>query len=275
MQERDGSNNVSRSYVWDPKAPGGIGGLLELSQTGQQYSYLYNGKGNVISLLDGTQAPVATYTYDEFGNQMVKSGTLNQPFRFSTKAYDEKTGLSYYGYRFYTPVLGRWINKDPLREAGGINLYGFVDSVGKPQTNLYQYTENNPVNKTDPLGLWSVSVGAGGFGNIGMIGTGADSGIAVSNNNVCFYSTVCGAGGWNTPAGGMLGLVGQFSKSGKLCSGTETSQGGYWYGGDVLGGEGQVLTNGNGVQYGRGIVGVTGGAGGGYMRCTTQYYCVR
>jgi len=197
---------------------------------------------------------------------------------FTAREWDRETGLYYYRARYYDPMTGRFISKDPIGFRGGINLYSYVDSVGKPpipQTNLYQYTENNPINKTDPLGLWSVSIGAGGFGNIGMIGGGADSGIAVSNNNVCFYSNICGAGGWNTPAGGSLGLVGQFSKGGKLCSGEEKSQGGYWYGGDGLGGEGQIMTDGKGVQYGRGIIGVTGGAGAGYMNCTTRYYCVR
>ena len=105
LQERDSSNNVTRSYSFDPTAPGGIGGLLELSQGGQQYSYLFDGKGNVSALLDSSQAPSATYTYDEFGNLMVKSGMLDQPFRFSTKPYDEKTGLAYYGYRFYSPFV--------------------------------------------------------------------------------------------------------------------------------------------------------------------------
>lgn len=126
LQERDSTNNVTRSYVWNPQAPGGIGGLLELTQGGSRYNYLFDGKGNVNALIDGTQAPVAAYRYDEFGNLMAKSGTLDQPFRFSTKAYYEKTGLSYYGYRFYAPTLGRWMNKDPLGEAGGINLYGFL-----------------------------------------------------------------------------------------------------------------------------------------------------
>jgi len=39
----------------------------------------------------------------------------------------------YYLYRFYSPQLGRWINRDPIEENGGINLYGFVgnDGVGK------------------------------------------------------------------------------------------------------------------------------------------------
>jgi RHS repeat-associated protein len=39
----------------------------------------------------------------------------------------------YYGYRYYHPQTGRWINRDPIEEEGGLNLYGFVgnDGVGK------------------------------------------------------------------------------------------------------------------------------------------------
>jgi len=58
--------------------------------------------------------------------------------QFSTKPYDEKTGLSYYGYRYYSPTLGRWITRDPIGERGGINLYGF--------------SNDNPVNFIDPYG---------------------------------------------------------------------------------------------------------------------------
>ncbi|MEW6296088.1 MAG: RHS repeat-associated core domain-containing protein, partial [Candidatus Diapherotrites archaeon] len=74
-----------------------------------------------------------------FGEPRVPSNYLQQPMQFSTKPYDENTGLSYYGYRFYVPALGRWLTRDPIGEAGGINLYGFV--------------ENDPINKIDPYGL--------------------------------------------------------------------------------------------------------------------------
>lgn len=61
------------------------------------------------------------------------------PFRFATKFTDEETGLSYYGYRFYSPSLGRFINQDPIGEDGGLNLHGFA--------------ENDPMNGGDVLGL--------------------------------------------------------------------------------------------------------------------------
>jgi len=44
-------------------------------------------------------------------------------------------------YRAYDPVLGRWLSRDPIAEAGGMNLYGYVG--------------NNPINRFDPLGLFS------------------------------------------------------------------------------------------------------------------------
>ena len=37
-----------------------------------------------------------------------------------------ETGLYYYGYRYYNPATGRWINRDPIEEWGGRNLYGFL-----------------------------------------------------------------------------------------------------------------------------------------------------
>jgi len=58
------------------------------------------------------------------------------PFRFSTKYWDGETELSYYGFRYYSPGMGRWLNRDPIEEAGGVNLYGFVGNDGVNQWDL-------------------------------------------------------------------------------------------------------------------------------------------
>jgi len=140
LQDRETATNaVVREYVWGQGMGGGIGGLLSMRQNGQDYFYLYDGKGNVTAVVDSSQQVVATYQYNGFGRLMQESGTLDQPFRFSTKRYDKGAGLSYYGYRFYAPAIERWLTRDPLGEAGGINLYGFVG--------------NDPVNAVDPWGL--------------------------------------------------------------------------------------------------------------------------
>ena len=139
LQERDGSNVVTSDNTWGLHFGGGIGGLLRAGPTGTDHEYLFDGKGNVTAVLDGTQTPVASYSYDPFGAPRARSGALEQEFRFATKMYDEQTGLSYFGFRFYSPLIGRWISRDPSRESGGANLYA--------------YAENDPVSFVDPTGL--------------------------------------------------------------------------------------------------------------------------
>jgi RHS repeat-associated protein len=98
-------------------------------------------------MVDNTQAVAVSYAYDPFGHLQMISGALDQPFKFSTKPYDQTTGLSDYGHRFYSPLLGRWTARDPIAERGSWNLYEFV--------------AGNPINFVDQLGLWTFSIGLG------------------------------------------------------------------------------------------------------------------
>lgn len=88
----------------------------------------------------------AQYEYDAYGQLIRAAGTFADanPFRFSTKYYDEETRFYYYGYRYYDPYNGRWLSRDPIGKAGGLNLYGFVG--------------NDPVNRWDYLGLRTIQV---------------------------------------------------------------------------------------------------------------------
>ena len=88
----------------------------------------------------------ANYTYDPFGKIIASTGTYanNNPFRFSTKYWDEETGLVYYTFRDYSASLERWISRDPMGEYGGSNIYSFVN--------------NDSINSIDNLGLWGKSV---------------------------------------------------------------------------------------------------------------------
>ena len=106
---------------------GGIGGLLYISIDGALYVPCYDNNGNITRYLDSTGSVVATYIYDSFGRTLSSSGPLANVFRhrFSTKYCDPETGLYYYGYRFFIPYLMRWLNRDPVAEEGGLNLYSF------------------------------------------------------------------------------------------------------------------------------------------------------
>jgi len=130
-------NTSTIHYYWGKdlsgtfQAAGGIGGLLYLSVDGAIYIPCYDNNGNVTRYLDANGNTVAQYTYDAFGNTISKSGPLADFFRhrFSTKYFDGETGLHYFDYRFYSPLLMRWFNRDPMEEDGGVNLYCFVENA--------------------------------------------------------------------------------------------------------------------------------------------------
>ena len=109
-------------------------------------TFVYDHIGNVVAVVDDTDAIIAAYEYDPFGNIVTQVGPEADevPFRFSTKYFDFETGLYYYGYRFYAPQLGRWPNRDPIEEEGGENLYAFC--------------KNNAILCHDCFGLIDVKV---------------------------------------------------------------------------------------------------------------------
>jgi RHS repeat-associated protein len=61
--------------------------------------------------------------------------------RFSSKEQNE-SGLIYYLYRYYDPLLQRWISRDPIEEKGGINLHTF--SKNEPLSHLDPFGHDNP-----------------------------------------------------------------------------------------------------------------------------------
>lgn len=70
---------------------------------------------------------------------------IHQPLRFQGQYFDDETGLCYNRYRFYDPVLGRYLSQDPI---------GLI-----AQTNPYTYMVN-PTGGVDPYGLWASGYGS-------------------------------------------------------------------------------------------------------------------
>ena len=148
-----GTTNVTEvQYFWGLdlsdtlQGAGGVGGLIVVSYNGQFYFPAYDNNGNVTKYIDESGNIVAAYEYDDFGRTISQSGPLADFFRhrFSTKYYDPETGLYYYGIRFYAPVWRIWLNRDPIEEDGGVNIYCFVgnapslsfDAFGQRRSNL-------------------------------------------------------------------------------------------------------------------------------------------
>jgi len=143
IQERNSGNTPTVAYTrgndlsGSLEGAGGIGGLLGRSHgySAGNWSthnfYHADGNGNVTYLVNSSQALAARYRYDPFGRTISYSGSLAlaNVYRFSSKELHVNSGLYYYGRRFYDPNLQRWLNRDPILERGGINLYRFVNNA--------------------------------------------------------------------------------------------------------------------------------------------------
>jgi len=153
IQERDGNDTPTVSYTRGTdlsgslEGAGGIGGLLARSHgySSGNWSthnfYHADGNGNVAYLVNSSQSLAAKYRYDPYGNTISSSGSLAaaNTYRFSSKEIHVNSGLYDYGYRWYDPNTQTWLNRDPIGELGGLNLYGYVG--------------NAPIDWMDPFGL--------------------------------------------------------------------------------------------------------------------------
>lgn len=154
----DASGNLLRSYVWGM----GIDNLLSFTDhtTTNTYYAIKDLQNTVIALTDSSGDVVETYDYDAYGCTKVfaADGTeltvsaYGNRYCFQGREIDWVTGLYYFRARWYNPVVGRWLSKDPIGIEGGLNQYVFCD--------------NNPVNFVDPMGLAERGgISAGGIGN--------------------------------------------------------------------------------------------------------------
>ena len=133
--------------------------LLEVGSAGQpdklpltsmtitDYYVTTDAMGSVTAILDEDGNVLERRSYDAFGEMtcMAPDGTpvaespTGLDVGFQGQIRDEVTGLNQMGYRWYNPVLGRWLSRDPIGNKGGVNQQSFVN--------------NSPINSVDEYGL--------------------------------------------------------------------------------------------------------------------------
>ncbi|MCX5846294.1 MAG: cysteine peptidase family C39 domain-containing protein [Deltaproteobacteria bacterium] len=121
LQERDGNGVPVRDYTWSESAATERHTLLGLRQGGQNYSYLLDGQGRVNALLTDGQAVAAAYSFDPFGIPTATPGSLDQPFRTSNAAFDERAGLYLSDSGFYLPGPGVQLSRKITMCPKGLN----------------------------------------------------------------------------------------------------------------------------------------------------------
>ena len=153
------SHTGTTHYTWSQA--GGLPLLLTQSDRTGDTHLIYGPGGTPIAEITGTEAvwyhrdhlgstrlvtdhtgtPVGTYTYDPYGTLADTTGTHRPLLGYAGQYTDPETGLQYLRARHYDPTTGQFLTRDP-----------WVSTTMDP----YGYALNNPVNATDPTGLFGI-----------------------------------------------------------------------------------------------------------------------
>ncbi|HOC93964.1 MAG TPA: RHS repeat-associated core domain-containing protein [bacterium] len=117
-------------------APGSIDRPVSMQIEGAVFYFHYDERGSVTHITNGFGHIVQRYVYDSFGRIVLQQGALPNAFTYTGRHWDPVARLYHYRARAYDPDTGSFLQHDPI-----------------PAANPYAYTDNDPVNFTDPLGL--------------------------------------------------------------------------------------------------------------------------
>ncbi len=135
--------------VLDESGPDGnidyVYGLSRISASSPRFEYFYqfDGLGSAINITNQTGAQRAHYSYDPWGKMALPLDPLRttEKYKFTGEASDPNDGLIFLRSRYYNPLLGRFIERDPIGA-----LFGTTRSK-------YEYSLSNPLRFVDPSGL--------------------------------------------------------------------------------------------------------------------------
>jgi RHS repeat-associated protein len=258
VEELDGSNSTTRQFVWGQY----IDELVQMKtyvSTGSQplaagvyyllSDLLYRSVALTSTPGSGAAAIVEAYDTDAYGNALIYSGpgtdstwftdddvTTDQPACetiFTGRQYDPETQIYFYRARYYHPMLGRFISRDPVSLMPQTNIdlgRGWYTAYSK-QLAVYLMAADNPIVLADPLGLSDLSLiyetdptAVGGYGEPYYAIFAANTGAIVADlkarlkpGDCVKFLTISGHG---SPGGGDIdfgtNLLGQFVTAGEL-----------------------------------------------------------
>jgi RHS repeat-associated protein len=161
------------SYLYGP----GDLPLEQISST-EAPTYLHHDQlGSTRLLSDASGAPSATFSYEPYGELEGKTGTGTSPLGFAGQYTDAESGLQYLRARFYDPVTGQFMARDPLESVTRYPYsYGFQNPLNRsdPSGLFGELVEGGCIagEIADPLGGCAPGVLAGGFGEVGRYAGG-------------------------------------------------------------------------------------------------------
>lgn len=153
--------------------------------------------GSIREMTNSAGAIQAEYSYDPFGRVTQLQGTLSADFQYAGYYEHGPSGLNLTLFRAYSPTLGRWINRDPIEEYGGINLYTYVDNDPLGGIDLFGLTGKKLMPPDSGFPPGTVDNGDGTY----TLPNGHTYRYGVPNNVPCSREGVGGDGGGCHPSG--------------------------------------------------------------------------
>jgi RHS repeat-associated protein len=153
IEEQDAGAVTQATYTYGSNF---LDNVLTMDRGGASYYYHANATGSPEALTDTNGNVVERYAYDAYGQVTVLDpsytplplnpwgtphSTVENPYLFTGRELDEESGLYYYRTRGYDSVKGRFLQRDSVGNANGLNLY--------------EYADDNPTDNVDPSGKGS------------------------------------------------------------------------------------------------------------------------
>src|SRR5574337_516917 len=149
VEEQSPAGATQATYVYGNY----VDEVLNMNRGGSAYFYHQNSLWSVEAITDGAGAVVERYAYDAYGLPSISDGSgvavppnawgtphsaIGNPWMFTGRQFDEETGIYFYLARYYDPVKGRFLQRDPV--------------PAWDAKNLYEYALSAPTTLLDPSG---------------------------------------------------------------------------------------------------------------------------
>ncbi|MFQ5663777.1 MAG: RHS repeat-associated core domain-containing protein, partial [Terriglobia bacterium] len=130
------NGSLSKEYIY-------AGAQLLATEEGSTTKYYHPDHLSVRVSTDAAGTVTGERGHYPFGESWYTSG-VGDKWQFTSYERDAESGLDYAMFRYDSSRLGRFMTPDPL-----------AGTILNPQSlNRYAYSGNDPVNRTDPLGLF-------------------------------------------------------------------------------------------------------------------------
>ncbi|QKX18569.1 RHS repeat-associated core domain-containing protein [Microbulbifer sp. YPW1] len=127
--EYDVGGNLIKEYHFKPGMPWMTEPLFQRVASGEVYYYQNDHLGTPQRMVDKSGAVVWEARYEAFGEITILIEAVGNALRLPGQYFDAESGFNQNYFRDYDPNIGRYIERDPMGQAGGFNEYWYASAA--------------------------------------------------------------------------------------------------------------------------------------------------